>query len=138
MSNRAQDALAWTACLLVIGVLLFSGIGAACWGKPQWGVYNQSLRGEAALREAEHSRQIAVEEAKAHLESAKFLAKAEVERARGVAEANAIIGESLHNNEAYLRYLWILGLQDGSSETIYVPTEANLPILEATRREGEE
>jgi len=24
--------------------------------------------------------------------------------------------------------------QDGSSEAIYVPTEANLPIMEATRR----
>jgi hypothetical protein len=30
--------------------------------------------------------------------------------------------------------LWIQGLQDGSSETIYIPTEANLPILEATRK----
>lgn len=63
-----------------------------------------------------------------------MLAAAEVERAKGVAEANRIIGESLKNNEGYLRYLWIQGLQDGSSEVIYVPTEASLPILEATRR----
>ena len=61
------------------------------------------------------------------------MAQAEVERAKGVAEANEIIGESLKENEAYLRYLWIIGLQDGSSEVIYIPTEANLPILEATR-----
>ena len=51
-----------------------------------------------------------------------------------MAEANRIIGDSLKGNDAYLRYLWILGLQDGSSETIYIPTEANLPIMEATRR----
>jgi len=69
-----------------------------------------------------------------HYESAKNLAKAEIERAKGVAEANKIIGESLKGNEAYLRYLWIQSLSDGHSETIYVPTEANLPVLEATRR----
>jgi hypothetical protein len=57
-----------------------------------------------------------------------------VERAIGVAEANEIIGESLRENEAYLRYLWINGLHDGSSEVIYIPTEANLPILEAVRK----
>jgi regulator of protease activity HflC (stomatin/prohibitin superfamily) len=86
------------------------------------------------LREAEWDRQVAVEEAKAKLDSAKFHADAEIERAKGVAEANEIIGTSLKGNEVYLRYLWINGLQDGSSEVIYIPTEANLPILEATRK----
>ncbi|UCF13227.1 MAG: hypothetical protein JSW06_02940 [Thermoplasmatales archaeon] len=42
--------------------------------------------------------------------------------------------ESLKQNEAYLRYLWIQGLHDGSSEVIYIPTEANLPILESVRK----
>lgn len=83
-------------------------------------VYTQSQRGLAALKEAEYTRQIAVLDA-----------QAEVERARGVAEANKIIGESLQGNEAYLKYLWVQGLQDGSSEVIYIPTEANLPLLEA-------
>ena len=50
-----------------------------------------------------------------------------------VEKANEIIGNSLKDNDAYLRYLWIKGLHDGSSEVIYIPTEANLPILEATR-----
>lgn len=58
---------------------------------------------------------------------------AEVERAKGVAEANVIHGDSLKDNEAYLRYLWTIGLQDDSSKVIYIPTEANLPIMEATR-----
>ena len=116
-----------------IGVLLLL-VGGCCWSYPQYNVYKQRLAGEASLREAESSRQIAVEEAKAKLESAAMLAEAEVEQAKGVAEANAIIGDSLKDNESYLRYLWIKGLQDGSSEVIYVPTEANLPILEAVRR----
>ena len=44
-----------------------------------------------------------------------------------------ITDDSLKGNDAYLRYLWVQGLQDGSSEVIYIPTEAGLPILEATR-----
>ncbi len=100
---------------------------------PRYNVWSRELSGKAELREAEWSRKIKIEEAAAEMESAKHLAAAEVERAIGVAEANEIIGTSLQDNEAYLRYLWIKGLHDGSSEVIYIPTEANLPILEATR-----
>jgi hypothetical protein len=117
--------------LMALVILMLCGLGA--WGCPHYNVWQQGMSGQAKLREAEQSRQIAVEEAKAKFESAKLYAQAEVERAKGVAEANKIIGESLRDNEAYLRYLWVMGLQDGSSEIIYVPTEANLPILEATR-----
>lgn len=115
-------------------VLVVLLVIAGMWGCPKYDVYAKTLSGEAKLKEAESSRRIAIEEAKAKLEAAKSLADAEIERARGVAEANRIIGDSLKGNDAYLRYLWIQGLQDGSSETIYVPTEANLPILEANRR----
>lgn len=103
-------------------------------GGPHYMVWQQEMSGKAKLREAEWSRQVEVEEARANMEAASMLAEAEITRARGVAQANAIIGESLQNNEAYLRYLWIQGLQDGNSEVVYVATEANLPILEATRR----
>ena len=127
----------------IIFAILFL-FGGSCYAIPQYGVWKKELSGKATLREAEWSRQVAIEEAKAALESAehlsaaaieraKGLAASEVERAKGVAEANTIIGESLNGNEDYLRYLWIQGLQDGSSEVIYIPTEANLPILEATR-----
>jgi len=104
------------------------------WGCPKWGVYSSELSGKSKLAEASSSRRIAVEEAKAKLDAAKHLSDAEIERARGVAEANRIIGKSLKNNDGYLHYLWIQGLHDGNSETIYVPTEANMPIMEATRR----
>ena len=112
---------------LVLAVLVFAGVG------PIYKVWEQEQTGKAELARAEFNKQIIVEDAKAARDSASLLAEAEVERAKGVAEANEIIGESLKDNEAYLRYLWINGLQDGSSEVIYVPTEANLPILEATR-----
>lgn len=107
------------------------------WGMPHWRVYSATLAGKAKLKEAESSRQIAIVEAEAKRESATKLAEAEVMRAEGVAKANRIIGDSLHGNEAYLRYLWIQNLADartgGKAEIIYVPTEANLPILEAQR-----
>jgi len=108
-------------------------IGGGMWGCPQYFVYQRELRGKAALQEAEWDRQILVKEAEANLEAQKYNAKSEIERAKGVAESNKIIGDSLQGNESYLRYLWIQGLHDGNSEVIYVPTEANLPILEAIR-----
>lgn len=99
----------------------------------QYDVWAQAKEGEAELAKAESNRQIKTLEAKASMESAKHLAEAEIIRAKGVAEANRIIGDSLAGNEAYLRYLWIHGLADGRNQVIYVPTEANLPILEASR-----
>lgn len=122
-----------------IGVtcLFFSGL--FLWGCPSYHVYTQRKNGEAELARAESNRQIASLEAKAKWESAKSLAEAEVIRAEGVAKANKIIGDSLKNNDAYLRYLWVQGLQTNQMQVVYVPTEANLPILEAQRlKKGDE
>lgn len=129
-----EDSTKLVGGISVGAMFLLALVALGMWGCPQYSVYQRGLDGQASLQQAEHTRKIAVEEAKAKLESAKSLAAAEVERAKGVAEANKIIGESLRENEAYLRYLWIQGLQDGSSEVIYIPTEANLPILEAVRK----
>jgi regulator of protease activity HflC (stomatin/prohibitin superfamily) len=75
-----------------------------------------------------------VETAKAKRDAAEMEAEAEVTRANGVAKANKIIGDSLKENESYLRYLWIMSIDHESAKTIiYIPTEANLPILEAGR-----
>ncbi|NWN27592.1 membrane protease subunit, partial [Escherichia marmotae] len=52
-------------------------------GWPQYRVYSQRLAGEAALAEAQSSRQVAILEARAKKESATQLAEAEVIRARG-------------------------------------------------------
>ncbi len=65
------------------------------------------------------------------LQKAKKDAEIEVARANGVAQSNKIIAGSIDEN--YLRYLWINGLQKNDSQVIYVPTEANLPIMEASR-----
>lgn len=124
--------IVWVLLVIIVIGLLCGGL----YGCPKYSVYNQRLQGEAELARAESNRKIAIAEAEAKKESAKQLAEAEIIRAEGVAKANTIIGDSLKNNEAYLRYLYITGLNDSDdngNKIIYVPTEAGLPILEAGR-----
>lgn len=125
---RNKTIITWSAVGVVALVAL---VALSMWGIPKYRIYQLEMRGKASLAEAEWEKKIAIEEARAKQESAALLAAAEIERASGVAAANRIIGESLQGNEGYLRYLWIQGLQDGSSEVIYIPTEAGLPLLEA-------
>ena len=66
------------------------------------------------------------------LQSAKKDAEIAVAKSMGVAESNKVIASSL--TPAYLRYLWIQGLQTNQTQVVYVPTEANLPITEAGKR----
>ena len=121
--------------LTIIAVIIGVGlIVLMMWGLPKYRIYRLDFKGQSTLREAEWTKKVLIEDARARRDAATLLAAAEVERAKGVAQANKIIGESLKQNESYLRYLWIQGLHDGSSEIIYVPTEANLPILEAGKR----
>lgn len=124
-----DDTKSIVGCVAIVLVLIIVCAAAI----PIYNVWRKELGGKAALKEAEWDKQIQIEEAKANLEAEKLNAKSEVERAKGVAEANAIIGEGLRDNEAYLRYLWIEGLHDSNNEIVYVATEAGLPILEATR-----
>lgn len=134
MSNflNMNNQLKLSHILLTIGGIALLAL-ILLFGVPVYNVWQQEMTGKAELSRAEQNRQIRIQEAKAKREAAVFEAEAEVERAKGVAQANKIIGESLNENENYLRYLWIQSLNDGNSETIYVPTEANLPILEADR-----
>jgi hypothetical protein len=119
--------------LLTIFIFIMSIWGYYNFISPMIYIWQQSMVGKAELAHAEYNRQIATCEAQAKKESAKSLSDAEVIRAEGVAKANKIIGDSLQNNEGYLRYLWIQGLQTNQMQVVYVPTEANLPIMESTR-----
>lgn len=115
-------------------VLFICFIAGVMFGGPRYSVWSSAQDGKAQLAKANYNRQIAVKEALAKEESAADLAKAEIIRAQGVAKANKIIGQSLKNNEAYLRYLWLQTLENQNNKVIYVPTEANLPVLEAGKR----
>lgn len=129
-NNRGEIAIYVLGFLFV--ALCIAGGMAGC---PNYIVYQQRKAGEAMLAHAQASKEVAVAEARAKMESASLLAEAEVARAKGVAAANKIIGDSLRENESYLRYLWITEVannQQGKT-VVYVPTEANLPVLESTR-----
>ncbi len=131
MQNSSKAAVG----ILSVGTLILVGVIAlGMWVLPMYRVWRQDMAGQANLRQQEWEKQILVEQAKADRDSATLYAEAEVERAKGVAQANIIIGDSLKNNDEYLRYLWIQALQDETNSVIYVPTEANLPILEAGLR----
>jgi regulator of protease activity HflC (stomatin/prohibitin superfamily) len=102
-------------------------------GCPKYNVYSQEMSGKAHLAEAQSSRQVAVLEAHAKMESAKSLAEAEIIRAEGAAKANHILQNSLGGPEGYLRYLQIQAYSDTNAKLIYVPTESGLPVTESRR-----
>jgi|AntDeeMinimDraft_6_1070357.scaffolds.fasta_scaffold25803_2 hypothetical protein len=110
-------------------------VGLMMWIWPTYKVWFQEMRGKAALMEAKQDRQVLIEEAEAKLEAEKLNAKAEVERAKGMSEAMEIEGGAL--TQEYIHYLWVRSNSFDQSTTIYVPTETNLPILEASRFKDE-
>ena len=131
---------------IIIAVIIFivGWIVVSMAVMPNYRIYKQDKQGQANLRQQEWEKKILIEQANAENESATLQAEAtikqetakaqsEVIRAKGVAEANSIIADSLKGNESYLRYLWIDKLA-GNANTIYVPTEAGLPILEARNK----
>jgi hypothetical protein len=113
--------------LIVLTIALL--IGLPMWGCPRYAVWQQEMSGRAELAKAEQNRQIKIEEAKANLEAEKLNAQAEVERAKGAAEAIAIENGAL--TPTYIQYLWVRQQNNAAEKVIYIPTEANLPILEA-------
>jgi len=126
-TNNSFIYITFATFIFLILLCLYMFLG------PIYTVWSSQKQGEAEFARAEANRQIAILEAKSVHESSKSLAEAEIVRAKGVAESNKIIGDSLKENESYLRYLWVQGLQSNQTQVIYVPTEANLPILEAGR-----
>ena len=120
---------------IVLVLFVFLVIAFPMWGIPKYRVYTQRQEGMALLAHAQFAKEVAVAEAKAKMESAVHLAQAEITRAEGVAKANTIIGQSLKDNEQYLRYLWITDVAGAGQQktVVYIPTEANMPILEAAR-----
>ncbi|MFW1859046.1 hypothetical protein [Acinetobacter defluvii] len=116
---------------LDIFVLLFGGlffivlILLFMFGWPHYKVWKQGMDGQAALAEAEQSRMIQVQVAKAELESAKLRA-----------EAIKLVGQAAKDYPEYRKQEFIgafgEALRDGKiQQIIYVPTEANIPIVEA-------
>jgi len=121
---------------VIILVLFFALIAGGMYGCPRYAVWEQEMTGKAEFAKAEQNRRIKVEEAKANLEAQKLNAEAEIIRAEGMAKAIAIENGNL--TDRYIQYLWVRNLIDiqggnGTSTIVYIPTEGNLPLLEAAR-----
>lgn len=117
--------------LVILSLIAIAVIIALMFGLPTYNVWQQEMSGRAELAKAEQNRQIKIEEAKANLEAEKLNAQAEIERARGAAEAIRIENGSL--TPTYIQYLWVRQQNNIPEKVIYIPTEANLPILEAKK-----
>lgn len=109
--------------ILIIAVFVF-GIAV---GYRYYSVWSAEMKGKARLMEASQSKQIMIE-----------TAKAEVEAATLRAEAIEIIGKKAKMYPEYRMQEFIGAFgealnNDKINTIIYVPTEANIPILEAGR-----
>ncbi len=122
----AVKVILWGIVLIAVFIVSMAFI------LPWYNVWSQEMEGKAEFAKAEQNRKIKIEEARANLEAEKLNAQAEIERAKGAAEAIRIENGSI--TPTYIQYLWVRQQSDLSNKTvIYVPTETNLPLLEATR-----
>jgi len=116
-----------SAELVVLVAVVFLVIGLF-FAVPVWNVWRAGLSGEAELVKAEQTKQIMIETARAERDSAALRA-----------EAIKIMGAAAKEFPEYRQqeFMQAFGeaLREGNiSQIIYVPTEANLPILEASKR----
>ena len=117
-----------------VAILVFAFILTAMYACPRYNVYRATKRGEAALREAEYNRRVAIVEAEAKRQSAKALSEADTIRATGISRANQIIGQSLTGS--YLQWFWTESLKESQNkeQVIYVPSgNFGMPVMEAGR-----
>ncbi len=129
MNNQMKPSGSVIAGLAVLAIVL---IAAFMFGLPKYSVWRAEQVGKAEFAKAEQNRKIKIEEAKANLEAEKLNAQAEIERAKGAAEAIRIENGSI--TPTYIQYLWVRQQSNlGDKTVIYIPTETNLPILEAGR-----
>lgn len=127
IGSKQIKAILW----IVVGIVVL--VVAMAFIRPWYNVWSQEMEGKAEFAKAEQNRKIKIEEAKANLEAEKLNAQAEIERAKGAAEAIRIENGSI--TPTYIQYLWVRQQGDLNNKTvIYVSTETNLPILEATRQ----
>ena len=109
-------------CLFAIIVIVLCMAGC-----PQYSVYSAKLEGEAILAKANSSKQVQVTQALAEKEAAQLRA-----------DAIAIVGKASKDYPEYRQQEFIgafaEALKEGKmNQIIYVPTEANIPLVESTR-----
>jgi regulator of protease activity HflC (stomatin/prohibitin superfamily) len=115
--------------------LLVIGLAWVLLGYPLWRVWAAHRSGLADLQQAKNEQQIQIAEGQSRFNAAELNKQAAVIEAEAVALQIKAIGEQLTKHDLYLRWQWIKMMEESEVKmnTVYVPTEANIPILEATR-----
>ena len=116
-----------------IGLFIVVIIAWILWGYPKWNVWASHQDGLADLTKAKNEQQIQIAMADSRLAAAEKNKQAAVIEAEAVALQIEAIGKQLTEHDLYLKWQWIKMMEDTSGTIIYVPTEANLPVLEAGR-----
>lgn len=91
---------------------------------PKYRVWSQGMAGEAELEKAKQTKQVMIEQARAEKESAELKA-----------EAIRIVGQAAKDFPEYRKQEFIAAFAEAMSngniqKIIYVPTEANIPIID--------
>lgn len=116
-----MDKFPWRTLIVFCVVVILS----LMWLIPHYTVWSAGMKGQAILAEAEFSKKAQIEQARAEKESALLRA-----------EAIQIVGKASKDFPEY-RHQEFIGafaeaLKEGNiDQIIYVPTEANIPIIEA-------
>lgn len=123
--------------LWIVGAVLAVITVWSLWGYPHWRVWSAHQAGLADLNKAKNEQQIQIAKAQSRLDAANINKQAAVIEAEAVAAQIKAIGAELTAHDLYLRWQWIKMMEETHTESaasvIYVPTEANIPILEANR-----
>ena len=133
ISSLTISAVLWIAGIATTIILFWALVGY-----PRWRVWAAHQAGLADLQKAKNEQQIQIAKAQSRLDAAELNKKAAIIEAEAVSEQIKTIGRELSNHGLYLRWQWIKMMEDTHEDAdrsvIYVPTEANIPILEARRK----
>lgn len=129
--------IAALACALLFLAGVFFGVGWAYQNYRLWAVEysgqrevaEQNYRGQAIKARADNERLVRVTQAEAELAAA-----------QATAQAIELVGVAAQKYPEYRQQEFILGFAEALragkiDQVIYVPTEANIPIMEAGKRE---
>lgn len=125
LDKRALDERIFLVVKILGGCAL--AVAAVMAGCPQYKVYSAKLAGEAVLAHSVAAREVQVSQARGEMEAASLRAK-----------AIQIVGQAAKDFPEYRKQEFIgafaEALKEGKiNQIIYVPTEANIPIMESAR-----
>lgn len=128
MDTDLKQTIAWILFAIVLIASMMLGLPKYNVWRAEVAVKKFEAQGKGALKRAEQEKQILIEQARAEVEAAKLRA-----------QAIEAVGDAIQKYPEYRVQEFIGAFADAMEsgkieQIIYVPTEAGIPILEATRK----